>query len=109
MTLLESGAAGVPAIATRVGAVSDVIEQDSTGLLCEPGDAAGLADAMIRAAADRTARVRWGERLYQTVRASYSINVQADAIADVYESVLRERARRAAVATPALRAEPTHG
>lgn len=109
MTLLEAGAAGVPAIATRVGAVSDVIEHESTGLLCEPGDPGALADAMLRAATDRAVRVCWGERLFQSVRTSYSIDVQADAITDVYDNVLRERDRGAAVAMPALRAEPTHG
>ena len=37
MTLLEAMAAGIPAIATRVGAVPSIIENQKTGLLVEPG------------------------------------------------------------------------
>jgi len=45
-SLLESMASGVPAIATRVGGNSEVIEDGVTGLLVPPRDARSLADAM---------------------------------------------------------------
>lgn len=110
MTLLEAGAAGVPVIATRVGAIPDVIEHECSGLLCDAADPAGLAAAMKRAATDRAARRTWGERLNETVRALYSIEVQSTAIDEIYTGVLQERASRtAAVRPPTLLAEATHG
>lgn len=44
--LLESMAAGVPVVATRVGGNSEVVEDGITGRLVPPHDAAALADAV---------------------------------------------------------------
>lgn len=57
LAVLEAFAAGVPVIASRTGGIVDMVEDGSTGLLVEPGDAAGLAAAMNGLLAD-PARVR---------------------------------------------------
>lgn len=44
IVLLEAAAAGTPAIGARSGGIPDVIEDQVTGLLCDPDDAAGLAE-----------------------------------------------------------------
>ncbi len=44
--LLEAMATGLPHAATRVGGIPDLVEHRVTGLLVEPGDAEGLADAL---------------------------------------------------------------
>lgn len=60
----EALACGVPIVSTRVGAVPDLVGPES-GLLCAPGDAAGLAAALAAALArpwDRTAIAEAGGR-----------------------------------------------
>ncbi|WP_230984994.1 glycosyltransferase [Microbispora oryzae] len=47
LALVEAGMAGVPAVATRVGGVPEVVQDRYTGLLCEP-DAAELAGLTLR-------------------------------------------------------------
>jgi len=47
VALIEAGAAGVPAVATRVGGVPAVVEEGVTGLLCPRGDAEALAGAVV--------------------------------------------------------------
>ncbi|GAB3455544.1 glycosyltransferase [Streptomonospora sediminis] len=54
---------GLPVIATRAGALGEAVAEGIDGLLCEPGDTAGLADALRRFYAPGTA-----ERLRAAVR-----------------------------------------
>lgn len=48
LTLLEAMARGLPVVATRVGGNPEVVVEGQTGLLVEAGDAAGMAEALLR-------------------------------------------------------------
>ncbi|MGC8657944.1 MAG: glycosyltransferase [Desulfomonilaceae bacterium] len=50
--LMEALAAGVPTVATRVGAVCELIEDGISGILTPPGDSAALAKAIERLLSD---------------------------------------------------------
>ncbi len=60
VALLEASATGIPVIATRVGGVGETVLDGRTGILVEPGDVAGIADALLTLAADAPARRRMG-------------------------------------------------
>jgi glycosyltransferase involved in cell wall biosynthesis len=47
IAFLEAWAAGKPVIGCRAGAIPDVVEHGKDGLLVTPGDAGGLAEAII--------------------------------------------------------------
>jgi glycosyltransferase involved in cell wall biosynthesis len=51
--VLEASRAGVPVVATAVGALPELIDDGVTGRLVPPGDAAALADAIRSVLADR--------------------------------------------------------
>lgn len=57
-TVLEALAVGTPVIATAVGGVPEIVRDGENGLLVAPGDAAGLADAVRRLAAEPGLRER---------------------------------------------------
>lgn len=46
VVLLEAFASGTPVIASRIGSLAELVEDDITGLLAQPGDAAHLAERM---------------------------------------------------------------
>ncbi len=46
--IIESQAAGVPVVATRVGGVIDIIKDNETGILVNPADSEAIKDAVIR-------------------------------------------------------------
>jgi glycosyltransferase involved in cell wall biosynthesis len=61
VSLIESGLAGRPAVATRVGGVPNVILDGVTGLLADP-DADELARHTLRLLRDEKLRLRMGEQ-----------------------------------------------
>jgi glycosyltransferase involved in cell wall biosynthesis len=74
----EAMAVGLPVLASRVGALPELVEPD---LLVAPGDVRGLAEAIARFAGDRGAGARARER----VRALCAPEVVAPVLAEVYE------------------------
>lgn len=58
--VLESMAAAVPVVATRVGGMPEIIDDGVTGLLVPPRDSAALATAIRRILEDRKLGVRLG-------------------------------------------------
>jgi glycosyltransferase involved in cell wall biosynthesis len=92
IALLEAMAAGVPAVASRVGGIEETAPP-GTALLVEPGDPAALADAIVALLDDPGDRVRAGREaaLQRTATAT------ARRMLAVYErAIAASRASRAA-------------
>ena len=68
-TLLEAMACGLPAVASRVGGVPDLVRPMETGLLAAPGDAAQLAEGIAALVGDAALRARLGAAARRTVEA----------------------------------------
>jgi trehalose synthase len=57
-----------PVVASRVGGIQEQIVQGETGLLVEPHDLAGFADAVTELLADQPRARAMGERAREAVR-----------------------------------------
>jgi glycosyltransferase involved in cell wall biosynthesis len=57
---IEAMAAGVPIVVSRIGGLRDIVIDGESGILAQPGDAADLAGALDRLAADPELRARLG-------------------------------------------------
>lgn len=88
MALLEAMAAGVPVIATRVGAVPKVVIHGKTGLLVEKGDVNGLITAITQFLKDRKMSVRLSMKGYEKVKSEFSSNVMTLKYLDIYRKLL---------------------
>ena len=60
LKLFEYLAAGRPTVASRIGQVTELLQDGETGLLVPPGDAPALTAALDRLRADETLRARLG-------------------------------------------------
>jgi glycosyltransferase involved in cell wall biosynthesis len=89
--LIESGAAGLPAIATDVGGTANVVTAES-GILVPPGDEEAMAAAIARLADDPAGRRAMGERARAHVLARYSVDRLIADIDRLYTELLAMRA-----------------
>jgi glycosyltransferase involved in cell wall biosynthesis len=94
MCLLEAMAAGKPLIATRVGDVPRLIVSEQSGMMVEPGDVNGLANAILRVLKDRALASRLGANGRAHVAESFSAEVMARSYLSQYEQVLAIRPNR---------------
>ncbi len=53
LSALEALASGVPVIGTNAGGMPEVVRNGETGVLCDVGDVAGMADAAVSILSDR--------------------------------------------------------
>ena len=88
MVVLEAMAAGKPVIATRVGALPEVVRHQQTGLIVPPGDAERLAEALLALSMDSVQRRRLGGQGLALVQDQYSFKRSLDQYEALYRSVL---------------------
>ena len=87
---LEAMECGTPVVATGVGGSADITIDGVNAVLFSPGDAAGLADAVLKLARDPALRAR----LVQTGRSTaerYDVDHMADAYEEAFEQEVRRR------------------
>ena len=86
--LLEAMASGVPAIASAVGAIPELLTEGETGFLVPPGDTDALVAALV-AFQDLSHETRraLGQRARTAVRARYGIEVVADRYLALYRQL----------------------
>ena len=90
-TIVDSLAVGTPILASKIGAMSDLIVDGVNGLHFEPGNPADLADKALNLAADPPAlkRLRAGARA--DFERQYTADRNYDMIMDAYRRVLPGR------------------
>lgn len=84
--LLEAMLNGIPAVATAVGGIPEVVREGHDGLLVAPGDGAAYARALAMLLADAGMRRRLGEQARVTVRARFLFERRLERMCAIYAS-----------------------
>lgn len=87
-TVLEAMLAGVPIVATRCGAVPELIEDGKHGLLVRPGSATELYEALLKMLNDATARQLYGIQARERALTRFAPWSELEAYLDVYRECL---------------------
>ena len=84
MAILEGMASGLPWVATSVGDVPTVVRQGETGLVVQPEDVDGLANALARLLGSPEERARMGVAAQNLVETSFSAQKMSSEYLAVY-------------------------
>jgi glycosyltransferase involved in cell wall biosynthesis len=88
LVIPEAMAAGLPVIATRVGAIPEFVKDGEDGFLVAPRDAPALADRVCRLLEDEALRQRISERVHARAQREFAIDVGCAKVAEVVWSTL---------------------
>lgn len=81
---------GKAAIATRVGALPEIIEHEKTGILIEPNDPDALAEEIIRLLKNNELRKKLGQNALQYAHDNLSWETVADITLKKYKELINE-------------------
>lgn len=88
--LMEAAACGRPMVATDVSGCRTIVQDGVSGFLVPVGDARGLAEALLRLAADPALRARMGQAARATILAGYTEERVAADVETMYRDLLRD-------------------
>jgi glycosyltransferase involved in cell wall biosynthesis len=88
MIVAESMACSTPAIASRLGALAEIVEDHKTGRLIATDDVDGWTNAMNDAIADPGQLVEWGISARQAYTRLYSEEHGYDSLIDIYQRAI---------------------
>jgi len=91
ISILEAMAAGKPVVATRVGGIPELVEDQVTALLVPPKEPSALARAISQLFSDRAGARRMGERARERVRHHFTIEQMAKKNEDYYYELLGQQ------------------
>jgi glycosyltransferase involved in cell wall biosynthesis len=90
-SLLEAMRTGLAVVSSRVGGVSEAIDDGSSGLLVPPQDAPALAQTLRSLIGDAERRQRLGKSARLAYEARFRLERMAEETASLYETVLAGR------------------
>jgi glycosyltransferase involved in cell wall biosynthesis len=91
--LLEAMLNGVPAVATAVGGIPEVVQTGVNGVLAAPGDDEGYCRALAGLVADPGARASLGQAARETILREYLFERRMERIMAIY-TALGDTAKR---------------
>src|SRR4030095_1471076 len=71
--IMEAMATGLPVVSTNIGGIPEMVIENETGFLVQPGDAPAMADAIEKVVNDRSSAARLGRSGYERSLSLFSI------------------------------------
>ena len=91
LSLVLAMGAGLPVIASRVAGIPEVVQDNVSGLLVDPGDAVDLATAMVRVLQDEELGARLGQEGRAFVRPRFGVDGYIASMTALYDKLLTDR------------------
>lgn len=89
IAIIEAMAAGVPVVATAIGAVPQLVRDGIDGRVVEPGDVEGLADALEQLITDAARRRRMSAAIREHAEVGHSLERLSERLSGIYTAALQ--------------------
>lgn len=86
--LLEAMSAGIPAVATTVGGIPEIVTNEESALLVPPSDTSQMATAIRRILTDPSLQERLVEHSRELIQQKHSPEARTAKLIEIYKSVL---------------------
>ena len=90
LVVIEAMAAGLPVVASRVGGVTDIVEEGKTGYTFNSGDSAALLNGIRQIASSRENMRRMGMQA-RSYAETQSWDAIMDEVIDIYASLIASK------------------
>lgn len=87
--LLEAMSWGLPAVATAVGGVGEIVKDGESGLIVRPKDVAGLVQAILKLKSEPNLAKKFGEAAKKTIEKKYSLKNNLELLENLFFDVLK--------------------
>lgn len=84
IAILEAMSYKTPIIATNTGGIPEIVKNGENGILIEPGDKSGLAEAIKKLMYDKNLRIEMGERGFEIAQDYYPSRIK-EKLTNLYE------------------------
>lgn len=86
-SIVEAMMLGKPVVATRVGGIPEIVKNGETGLIIDPEDKEGLANAILELAKNKGLREKFGEKAEIVAVGEFSIKDNVAGLEEVYSEL----------------------
>jgi glycosyltransferase involved in cell wall biosynthesis len=83
--------AGIPIVATRAGALPELIEDGKHGLLVQPGSAIELNEALLRMLDAGTNSQKFGNQARERALSQFAPDLELEAYWEIYQECLNSK------------------
>lgn len=90
LSIAEAMAAGVPVVAANVGGVPGMVSDSKTGLLVDPNDTGGIAEAVLKVVSDHNLAESMGRHAKESAVARFRASAICEKTIQAYRDVLAE-------------------
>ena len=87
LALMEALATGLPVVATRVGAISEIIQEEDTGYLAPPGDPVALASQLERLLSHPERHAEMGRLGRASIEEHFDVSRLNRRLVEIYQSI----------------------
>jgi glycosyltransferase involved in cell wall biosynthesis len=89
MVLLEAMAVGKPIIATNVGGVKEIVEDDNTGILVPPADPKAMGDAIVKLMNNKEKTMKMGMNGRRRAESFFNVDLMLIKYERLYQELLK--------------------